>query len=69
MAEIPTTVVALAPLRMSANALESALRLGEPTIVARIHDDRLLLDPRTLSPEDEDAVVARLEQIASSKAG
>ena len=36
MADIPTTVVVLAPRTMSANDLESRLRLGSPTIVARI---------------------------------
>jgi hypothetical protein len=49
---------------MSANDLESALRLGSPTIVARIKDGRVLLDPRTLTAEESDLVVARLAQIA-----
>lgn len=69
MAEIPTTVVTLAPLRTSANALEASLRLGDPTIVARIHEGRVLLDPRTLSAAEEDAVVGRLERIASETDG
>ncbi len=33
--------------------LERALRLGEPHIIARISEDRLLLDPRTLSADDD----------------
>ena len=69
MAEIPTTVVTLAPLRTSANALEASLRLGDPTIVARIHEGRVLLDLRTLSAAEEDAVVGRLERIASETDG
>jgi L-seryl-tRNA(Ser) seleniumtransferase len=69
MAEIPTTVVTLSPLRTSANALEASLRLGDPTIVARIHEGRVLLDPRTLSAAEEDAVVGRLERIASETDG
>jgi L-seryl-tRNA(Ser) seleniumtransferase len=69
MAEIPTTVVTLAPLRTSPNALEASLRLGDPTIVARIHEGRVLLDPRTLSAAEEDAVVGRLERIASETDG
>jgi L-seryl-tRNA(Ser) seleniumtransferase len=64
LADIPTTVVALAPQTMSANDLEAALRLGTPTIVARIKDGRVLLDPRTLSAEESDLVVARLAEIA-----
>ena len=65
LAEIPTVVVALAPRTMSASKLEALLRCGgEPAIVARVKDDRLLLDPRTLlSPAEEDAVVARLGQV------
>lgn len=64
MADIPTTVVALAPRTMSANDLEAALRLGEPTIVARIREDRVVLDPRTLDPHEEALVIARLAEIA-----
>jgi L-seryl-tRNA(Ser) seleniumtransferase len=64
LADIPTTVVTLAPRAMSANDLESALRLGKPTIVARIKEGRVLLDPRTLSADESDLVVARLAEIA-----
>jgi L-seryl-tRNA(Ser) seleniumtransferase len=60
MADIPTTVVTVAPHSMSVVELEERLRLGDPEVVARIKDDRLLLDPRTLSGDDEDIVVARL---------
>ena len=60
MADIPTTVVTVAPRSMSVVELEERLRLGDPEVVARIKDDRLLLDPRTLSGDDEDIVVARL---------
>lgn len=64
MADIPTTVVALAPRTMSANDLEAALRLGEPTIVARIREDRVVLDPRTLDAREEESIIARLAEIA-----
>ena len=57
MKDIPTTVVTLTPRQGSATSLEERLRLGEPAVIARIKDDRLLLDPRTLR-EDEDAEVA-----------
>ena len=37
---------------------------AEPAIVARVKDDRLLIDPRTLlSPAEEDVVVARLVEV------
>lgn len=64
LADIPTTVVALVPRRGDVVSLEARLRLGEPTIVARIKDDRLLLDPRTLRPDEEPAVVAALVRAA-----
>jgi len=64
LADIPTSAVALECRGMSANDLEQALRLGEPTIVARIREDRVLLDPRTLSDVETDLVVARLAEIA-----
>jgi L-seryl-tRNA(Ser) seleniumtransferase len=67
LADIPTTVVTLVPATMSANDLESKLRLGEPTIVARIRDGRLVLDPRTLEPHETELVLARLAAIASGE--
>ena len=38
-----------------AEALAARLRRGEPPVVGRIDDDRVLLDPRTvLSKQEED---------------
>jgi L-seryl-tRNA(Ser) seleniumtransferase len=67
LADIPTTIVTLSPRTMSANDLEAALRLGNPTIVARIRDDRVVLDPRTLADHETDLVVARLAEIATGE--
>ena len=39
-------------------ALAAALREREPPVVARIHDGRVLLDPRTLGDGDVEPVVA-----------
>ncbi|HEY5275447.1 MAG TPA: L-seryl-tRNA(Sec) selenium transferase [Coriobacteriia bacterium] len=65
LADIPTTIVTLSPRAMSANDLEAALRLGNPTVIARIRDARVVLDPRTLSDHEADLVVARLAEIAA----
>ena len=65
MADIPTTVVALQPLGMSANDLEARLRLGEPCIVTRIKDGRVLVDPRTLTQPEEGEVVDALARLFS----
>lgn len=62
-AALPTSVVALSWAGRSATALERRLRLGRPPIVARIRDERVLLDARTLMFEDP-AEVARLVRAA-----
>jgi L-seryl-tRNA(Ser) seleniumtransferase len=52
---LPTAVLALpggAPDR-----LLSRLRAGDPPIVARIEDDRVVLDPRTVMPWEDEVVV------------
>jgi L-seryl-tRNA(Ser) seleniumtransferase len=48
--ELPGPVVAIAGV--SAEALAARLRAGEPPVVGRIEAGRLLLDPRTLAPEE-----------------
>jgi len=65
MADIPTTVVALQPLGMSPNELEERLRYGDPCVVTRIKDGRVLVDPRTLTESEEGEVVDALSRIFS----
>jgi len=47
---LPTTLVALRP--PSAEKLASRLRAGEPAVIARIEEGHLLLDPRTVQPDE-----------------
>jgi L-seryl-tRNA(Ser) seleniumtransferase len=42
-------------------ALEAGLRAGDPAIIARIEDDRLLIDLRTVFPEEEPEVISALQ--------
>ena len=56
--ELPGPAVAIDPGPAGADALAAALRAGDPAVVGRIHDGRLLLDPRTLT-DDEARAVAR----------
>ncbi len=65
LADIPSAVVAIAPRSMPVTKLETLVRCGgEPSVVARVKDDRLLLDPRTLQgTAEEDVVVARLAAV------
>jgi L-seryl-tRNA(Ser) seleniumtransferase len=50
-ASLPTTLVALDAGPLGADGLALRLRLGEPAIVTRVADGRVLLDPRTLPAE------------------
>jgi L-seryl-tRNA(Ser) seleniumtransferase len=68
--ELPTTLLMLSVPGHSAAALERALRGGEVAVVARIVDDRLALDLRTVLPEEEEALVAAVgEAVRALAAG
>ena len=43
-----------------AEAFAARLRLGDPPVIARIADGRVLLDPRTVHSEEEDALLRRI---------
>jgi L-seryl-tRNA(Ser) seleniumtransferase len=55
---LPTFLLALNT--RSPNRLLARLRHGEPPLIARLQDDRLVLDPRTVLPEQEEALLATL---------
>jgi L-seryl-tRNA(Ser) seleniumtransferase len=61
---LPSRAVALgaAALGLPVAEVAARLRLGEPAVVARIEHDRLLLDPRTVQPEED---VALLQVVAT----
>jgi L-seryl-tRNA(Ser) seleniumtransferase len=63
---IPTWALAIKPHKGTAQDLESALRALQPPIVARIADDRLILDMRTIQ-EDELRIVAKWMAVALKK--
>jgi L-seryl-tRNA(Ser) seleniumtransferase len=52
--ELPGPAVALEPGPAGADALAAALRAGDPPVVGRIQDGRVLLDPRTLTDAEAD---------------
>lgn len=56
---LPTKLVAIAGKRQSRNmaqTLARRLRQGNPPIIGRISEDILLLDPRSVLPEEDDIV-------------
>jgi L-seryl-tRNA(Ser) seleniumtransferase len=52
---LPTFVLALPP--GDADALAARLRRADPPVVGRIEEDRVVLDPRTVMPHEDEAVV------------
>ena len=54
--ELATWLVALRPKAISVDELARRMRTGEPAVVGRIHEDQLLLDPRTLLPGDHERI-------------
>jgi L-seryl-tRNA(Ser) seleniumtransferase len=57
-ASVPTALVAVSDgrgggERFSADRLAAGLRGGDPPVLARVADDRLVIDLRTVAPEDE----------------
>jgi L-seryl-tRNA(Ser) seleniumtransferase len=50
----------------SAGTLAAALRAMDPPVFARVHDDAVRVDPRTLLPGDEEALLAAFARLAGS---
>jgi L-seryl-tRNA(Ser) seleniumtransferase len=59
-AVLPTTLVTLDAGLLGPDGLALRLRVGEPSVVARVAGGRVLLDPRTLPEESFSAVAAAL---------
>jgi L-seryl-tRNA(Ser) seleniumtransferase len=60
----PTALIALAHRQLSAAALEAALRRSATPVVARILDDHVVLDLRTVAVEEEVELLAALAAVA-----
>jgi len=60
--EIPTRLVELTRDGLGADQIEQHLRSLDPPIIARIHDDRVVLDLRTVAASDDSALLNLLQQ-------
>jgi len=62
---LATTLIALPPgaLGQPAAGLAASLRQGAPPIVARVQEERVLLDLRTVFPWQEGALISRLREL------
>ena len=61
----PTTLVALKHAKLKADELEQNLRACSPPVISRIADDFVLLDLRTVAPDEEPELLAALLSLTS----
>ncbi len=59
-AKLPTRALAITSPEMSADDIAERLRRNDPPIIARVEDDRVLLDVRTVFPEQDEQVARAL---------
>jgi L-seryl-tRNA(Ser) seleniumtransferase len=57
---VPTTLVALEPGSRGADRMARALRHGTPPVVARVAEGRVLVDLRTIHPDEDELLLAAL---------
>ena len=62
---LPTRLVALNSEDLNADELTTKLRQANPPIVARVEDGRVLLDLRTVFPEQDQLIAAAIAAIAA----
>ena len=60
---LPTTLIAVKTEKCPVQDLAKKLRLYEPPIFARIQNDQLLIDPRTLREDDEKTIIQAFTDI------
>ena len=56
-AKLRTWLVRLNPQHLAPDTVAGRLRRGTPPVIARIADDHVVLDPRTIFPDEVDSVV------------
>jgi len=61
---LPTRLLAVTPVGLSPDELSTALRKFEPPIIARVEEGRVLLDLRTVFPDQDSQIADALRRIA-----
>jgi L-seryl-tRNA(Ser) seleniumtransferase len=60
---LPTRLLALSCEDMDADELAARLRNSDPPVVARVEEGRVLLDLRTVFPEQDELIVLALKKV------
>jgi L-seryl-tRNA(Ser) seleniumtransferase len=58
--QLPTTLISVTGKRINAVEMEEMLRRNDPPIIARIVDDQLMFDLRTVTPAEEEEIIVAL---------
>jgi L-seryl-tRNA(Ser) seleniumtransferase len=67
-AELPGPALALTSKSLSPDQLSARLRAATPALVCRIHEGRLLLNLRTVDPQEEPLIVDIFRTLLASAA-
>jgi len=65
---IPTVLLEIAPRALAVADVRSALIGGDPPVVARLEEDRLVLDLRTVAPQQDATVAEALRRVLAADA-
>ena len=60
---LPTILISIATERLSADEMAKELRHHDPPVVARVEEDRLVIDLRTVFPEQEASLAEALRKL------
>jgi len=63
----PTFIISIKPANISVNELEKRLRSGEPPVIARIKEDALLIDARTVQDKEIKSLVSCIISVFNKK--
>ncbi|MGW5155992.1 L-seryl-tRNA(Sec) selenium transferase [Nonomuraea wenchangensis] len=64
---LPSVVVEITPLGLTETAVVSGLRAADPPVIVRTERGRVLVDLRTVPPEQDDLVLRSLQEIMSAR--
>jgi L-seryl-tRNA(Ser) seleniumtransferase len=66
---LPTFVVALRPTAIPSAELARRLRSSDTPVFTRVHEGLVLLDPRTVLPEEDELILSALQAIGAALPG
>lgn len=68
-AEIPGPVLAVQAMILTLPQLAAALRKAEPALIGRVHEDRMLLNLRTVKPEEDSIIIELFKSLQGNSNG